>query len=253
MPERPRPFSSPTVIAIDWSGRLGIDQIHAIRAAVARDGEIEVWADLTRDDVVAALLELREQNVVVGMDFSFGYPSWVGRWHGCRDGSELWPIVAADGERWLETCPPPFFGAKGTRRPERVQILRACETRVGAKSTFQVAGSGHVGTGTIRGIPCLMRLRAAGFAVWPFDAVGSRTIVEIYPSALRRNVDLTTLPPRVKAAVANNENTRDAVASALVMWEHRDQFATLRAATDETTRLEGDIWTPASTTQAELA
>jgi hypothetical protein len=246
MPEPPRSISSPTVIAIDWSGRQGTDQIHAIRAAIVREGAaIEVWADLTRDDVVAELLTLTDPNVVVGMDFSFGYPEWVGQWHGCHDGTELWPLVATQGEQWLQTCPPPFFGAKGTRRAAQIELLRACERRVGAKSTFQLAGAGHVGTGTIRGVPCLMRLRAGGFAVWPFDTASPRTVVEIYPSALRRYADLTTLPARVKAAVANNENTRDAVVSALVMHEHRDALTTLGAATDETTRLEGDAWTPA--------
>ena len=243
MTSQPRTISNPTVVAIDWSGRKGGDQIHAIRAAVLRDGQIDVWADLTRDDVVSELLELREPNVVVGMDFSFGYPAWVGQSHGCRDGTELWPVIAKDGEHWLKACPAPFFGPKGTRR-HAVEGLRACEQRARAKSTFQIAGAGHVGTGTIRGVPCLMRLRAGGYSVWPFDAAGLRTIVEIYPTALRPYADLTSLPRRISAAVANNDNTRDAVASALVMWEHRSEFAALPAATDEMVRLEGEIWTP---------
>ena len=28
------------------------------------------------------------------------------------------------------------------------------------------------------------------------------------------------------------------------MWEHRDSFATLRAATDPVTLIEGDVWMP---------
>jgi hypothetical protein len=37
---------------------------------------------------------------------------------------------------------------------------------------------------------------------------------------------------------------RDAVESAGVMWERRESFATLRAATDRVTRIEGDVWIP---------
>lgn len=37
-------------------------------------------------------------------------------------------------------------------------------------SGFQIGGAGAVGTGAVRGMPMLARLRAAGFAIWPFDA-----------------------------------------------------------------------------------
>jgi hypothetical protein len=37
---------------------------------------------------------------------------------------------------------------------------------------------------------------------------------------------------------------RDAVESVRVMWDRRDLFANLTAATDPTTRIEGDIWMP---------
>ena len=40
MPARPEAnvFPGVTVVAVDWSGRAGGDQIHHIRAAIARDG-----------------------------------------------------------------------------------------------------------------------------------------------------------------------------------------------------------------------
>ena len=37
------------------------------------------------------------------------------------------------------------------------------------KSPFQIGGSGSVGTGSLRAMPFLLRLREAGFRVWPFE------------------------------------------------------------------------------------
>ena len=55
-----------------------------------------------------------------------------------------------------------------------------------AKSVFQLVGNGQVGRGSVRGMPHLARLRAEGFAIWPFDGASDRLVVEIYPSLLRR-------------------------------------------------------------------
>lgn len=52
------------------------------------------------------------------------------------------------------------------------------------KSVFQIGGAGAVGTGSLRGMPILKRLRDAGFAVWPFDAPRWPCVVEIYPRLL---------------------------------------------------------------------
>jgi hypothetical protein len=231
------------VIAIDWSGRQGKDQVHHIRSAVATEAGIEVWADLTRAAVIDELLEVTPP-VVVGFDFAFGFPGWVGKWHGRSHGPDLWPMVEAGADAWLTQCPPPFFGAKGTTRPS-VELLRHCDTRVRAKSVFQIAGAGHVGTGSLRGMPLLRVLREAGYAVWPFDDPRDRTIVEIYPTRLREIQHSVGFSRRI-GAMHENDNTRDAVASACVMWEHRASFATLEAATDPVTRIEGDVWMPNS-------
>ena len=233
-----------TVIAIDWSGRKSNDQVHHIRSAVASNAGIEVWADLTRAAVIDELLDIAPP-VVVGFDFAFGFPSWVGEYHVCSHGPDLWPIVGAASEEWLAQCPPPFFGKAGTTRPPGVELFRGCDTRERAKSVFQIAGAGHVGTGSLRGMPLLRVLREAGYAVWPFDDANDRTIVEIYPTRLRDIAHSVELSRRLRAMYAN-DNTRDAVASACVMWEHRASFATLVAATDPVTRIEGDVWTPSS-------
>ena len=232
-----------SVIAIDWSGRNSLDQIHHVRAAhIERDGHVELWSDLTRLDVVDELLQLTD-DVVVGFDFSFGFPAWVGQLLGARDGTDLWELVARDGEEWLRSSPAPFFGPRGTRRPD-VELLRATERRHGAKSTFQIAGAGAVGTGAIRGMPLLTELRDSGYAIWPFDAPAGRTAVEIYPRVLRAAARLDVLPSRVGKAVRNSEDTRDAVCSALTMWDARSSFAQLDAAREDRTRLEGEIWHP---------
>lgn len=230
-----------TVIAIDWSGRKGNDQVHHIRSAVATDAGIEVWADLTRAAVIDELLDVAPP-VVVGFDFAFGFPRWVGEWLGCVHGPELWPIVEAGADAWLKHCPPPFFGAPGTTRPQ-VELFRRCDARLRAKSIFQLAGAGHVGTGSLRGMPLLRVLREAGYAVWPFDDASERTIVEIYPTRLRGIQHSVAFSRRIRA-MHQNENTRDAVASACVMWEHRAPFATLEAVTDPVIQIEGEVWTP---------
>jgi hypothetical protein len=139
----------------------------------------------TRDETIEIVLALAPP-VVVGFDFSFGFPSWVGEWHEARDGIDLWPVVAAHGDEWLAARVPPFHGYVAGDRPRGVELWRVAERRVRAKSTFQSNGAGTVGTGTVRGMPYLSQLRTAGFAVWPFDAAARRTAVEIYPSALRR-------------------------------------------------------------------
>jgi hypothetical protein len=248
MPARPEAsgLANVTVVAIDWSGRAGMEQVHHIRAAVARPDEpINVWADLTRADVVEALCALPDDRVVVGFDFSFSYPAWVGQWWRVDSAIELWPIVERDADVWVSECCEPFFGRKGKLRPRGVPLLRRTEAEFPpAKSTFQINGPGAVGLGSLRGMPYLTALRHAGFAVWPFDDAGSRTIVEIYPTALRALVGELDLEPRVSAATRNNDNTRDAVYSASVMFKHRADFAGLRAATDATTRLEGQVWVP---------
>jgi hypothetical protein len=245
MPGGASGLPTPTIVAVDWSGRQGLEQIHAIRAAVVRaDAPAEVWSDLTRQDVIDSVLQLADEPMVVGFDFSFGFPSWVCACHALQSAPELWPLVATDGDRWLAERVPPFHGwAKGDR-PREVELLRATERRVKAKSTLQANGAGTVGTGSIRGMPHLVTLRRAGFRVWPFEDAGPRTVVEIYPTVLRARVRAGDLPHHLRAAVANNDNTRDAVLSALAMWEHRDELMSLRATTDPVTRLEGEVWVP---------
>jgi hypothetical protein len=122
------------------------------------------------------------------------------------------------------------------------------------KSVFQLVGAGQVGPGSIRGMPMLRRLRARGFAVWPFDPFSMPLVVEIYPrvftgkvvksDSLAREHHLSRLgraQARVARAAAASEHAFDAACSALGMTrqvETTDQFAAQPAPYD----IEGRIF-----------
>ena len=128
--------------------------------------------------------------LAVGLDFSFSLPAWYLREEGLTTADALWAAAATDGERWLRECARPFWGRRGTRRPDLPDHFRATEQAIASvgsirpKSTFQVSGAGSVGAGSIRGFPMLARLRAAGFSVWPFHAGVPPVVVEVWPRAL---------------------------------------------------------------------
>ncbi len=233
-----RNYDSLTVVAIDWSGaRAPSAQRRTIAIAVVDRGRLTVSSGRTRDETIDFVAALPAP-LVVGFDFSFGFPSWVCEWHELADGVDLWPLVAAQGEDWLASRAAPFHGYVAGDRPRDIELLRVAERRVRAKSTFQSNGAGTVGTGSVRGMPYLLRLRDAGFAIWPFDDATDRTAVEIYPSALRR------LRNGGSTRDYATEHERDAAESALVMWGHRSALTALAATADPVTRLEGDVWLP---------
>lgn len=224
-------MNGPTVIAVDWSGAR---RAKGIWLAVVRDGRlVESRPVGTRAEAVAYVQDAAPP-LIAGFDFSFGMPEWFAREQGCSTIDDVWALAACEGERWL-TPTPPFWRTRCEVRPDR--RFRLCERRYpAAKSIFQLVGNGQVGAGSVRGMPFVAQLRAAGVSIWPFDDASDRTAFEIYPSALRR---LTS-----GAGPFENEHERDAVCSALVMWDGRETVAALSAATDPTYRLEGDIWAP---------
>jgi hypothetical protein len=222
--------------------------------------------------------------MVVGVDFCFSYPAWFVREHGARSAPEFWDVVLQHGERWLSReCddvrfwgrprkkPPEFCGEGGAMRMLR---LADCECKVASfiedrtqaekvkgiapKSPFQIGGAGAVGTGTLRGIPFLPRLRKAGFSIWPFDAPRLPMLVEIYPRLLTGPVRKSAREERVrylrdrvlravltKAALAQAESSEDAfdaAVSAVRMGERREEFAKLPRMTEEVRQLEGKVW-----------
>jgi hypothetical protein len=223
--------TDPTVIAIDWSGARRAKGIWL--AVVQHRLLVESRALFTREEAAGYVRDFPPP-WIAGFDFSFGMPAWFARKHGCTSIDEVWALAAREGDDRLAPTSPFWRDRCGLPRSHR---FRRCEERYpNAKSIFQLVGNGQVGAGSVRGMPLLARLRAAGAAIWPFDRPGERTIIEIYPSALRRLV--------TNAGPFSNDDERDAVCSALVMWRHRESIAALRAAIDRTTRLEGDIWAP---------
>lgn len=255
------------VLAIDWSGEKSGGP-RKIWLALSSHGHLrELESGRSRDEIAEHLICLadEEPSLVVGFDFAFSMPEWFVRAHGVADAREFWSVVEEEGERWLRECPAPFFGHEGTRRPSDVELYRKTDRDAPAivgrqpKSVFQIAGSGQVGPGSIRGMAVLKRLSEAGFRVWPFDqpALGEPLVVEIYPRLLTgpvvkndRNSRLEHLDKyaaridaRLSDIAAGDEDEFDAAISAAVMNRYLDELVELPAA-DEVDRVEGRIWHP---------
>jgi len=123
---------------------------------------------------------------------------------------------------------------------------------------FQIGGAGAVGTGSIRGMPILGRLSAAGFSIWPFDPPGWPRLVEIYPRALTQRVHKSSQLDRTAylaerfgtssmlTLAASTEDAFDAAVSALQMSLHASELASLPAYGSGLALLEGEIWMPRS-------
>jgi hypothetical protein len=231
-----------TIAAIDWSGARGETKRHTgIWITAVRGGEVLQdrggWSRVEAMGFVAAL----PPPVVAGFDFSFGVPAWFARELGCTTIEAVWARAARDGEHWLAPTPP-FWNTKCPH--ERAARFRGCEARLREtghqpKSVFQLVGNGQVGAGSVRGMPYLMQLRDAGFAIWPIDGAGERTAIEIYPSLLRKRL------PVLDNDEAPSPHARDARASARVMQTRAAELRELAAATDPVTRIEGGVWIPA--------
>jgi hypothetical protein len=231
-----------TFVAVEWSGaKTSAGQRKGICVAVAGPSGVTASAGRTRGETVELIEQLAEP-VAVGFDFSFGAPAWFAREHVAEAIDDVWALAARDGDDWLGPPPMPPFWQHRCDVPA-AQQFRQCEAMlkrsgIHPASLFALVGAKQVGAGSVRGMPYLARLRASGFAIWPFDSAAHRTVVEIYPTALRPMAGEETTREFA------NDHERDAVLSAAVMWEHRASFATLTAATDPVTLLEGDVWMP---------
>lgn len=254
-------------LAVDWSGAARGAERRIWLAEAREQRLVRLECGRTRAELVRHLLEYaeRESELAVGLDFSFGFPAWFARELGARSAPELWRIAAARGEEWLAHCAPPFFGRKGARRPTHDParpLLRRTELEhlplrgITPKSVFQIGGAGAVGTGSIRGMPALLELARAGFAIWPFDAPRAPFAAEIYPrwftgpvrkssprarALFLANHPLPAAEPLVERARAS-EDAFDAALSALALAaaaapdDPRDFDALFR--------IEGRIWRP---------
>ena len=179
--------------------------------------------------LIAGELDAGRQ-VLVGFDFPFGYPAGVAE-HltGKASAIALWDWLAAQiqdapnnannrydvaaainaaypglGPFWGRPLawPYPTIPVRASERTEQTAHppeRRICDIRaVGAKTVWQLAYTGSVGSQMLLGLPALKRLvedpRIAGrAAIWPFQT-GLRTpyepavIAEVYPSLLKDEV-----------------------------------------------------------------
>jgi len=131
-----------------------------------------------------------------------------------------------------------------------------------------------VGTGSLRAMPALLRLREAGFRIWPFEdaafssASAKPLVIEMYTrlltgavaksNAAARSVYLTRrrkeeaddsqlwagLSRAVMAKALGSEDGFDALVSALEMVRRREEFRGLKRTEDAQLRLEGITWRP---------
>ena len=210
----------------------------AIWWAVARNGFVDEPAYArTRHDAVERLAALiateldADRRVLIGFDFPFGYPAGVAA-HLAGEASALalWDWLTARIEDREDnannryqiaqeinlTYPGtgPFWGRPGTWRFPDVPTRESRRTgreahppeqRIadsqarGAKTVWQLAYAGSVGSQVLLGLPTLKRLvehpRMEGrLAVWPFDTglrapEAQAVVAEIYPSLLRREIE----------------------------------------------------------------
>ncbi|WP_260736372.1 hypothetical protein [Tunturiibacter lichenicola] len=175
--------------------------------------------------------------------------------------------------------PPEFCGPHAYRMLRRVETalkVRAEMTDplqiakiagIAPKSVFQIGGAGAVGTASLRGMPGLIVLRDAGFRIWPYDEPDVKrapTVVEIYTRLMTGAVNKSSEVARtaylakkrkesamyaglsrlVMAKARASEDAFDALVTAMVMTEHRGEFAGLRKTEDEVFLMEGHTWVP---------
>jgi hypothetical protein len=293
------------IIAVDWSGRVdAAGQRRHIWAGVWTAGKVTLEAGRTREELVEWLIGLAQKTprMVVSLDCCFSFPAWFLREHSCATVFEFWSKVAeGQGERWLaRECeevkrdvrfwgaphkrPEEFCGAnlhrmlrltdvdnKVTPKLAGEDVVRAAKVRgITPKSPFQIGGSGSVGTGSLRAMPFLLRMREAGFRVWPFESAAlagaepQPLLVEMYTRLLTGAVKKSNAEARavyltakkkadplyaglgrgVLTKAKSSEDAFDALVSCMEMVRWRDEFPRLRATKDEPLRLEGITWRP---------
>jgi hypothetical protein len=119
-------------------------------------------------------------------------------------------------------------------------------------------------------MPVLLRLREAGFRVWPFEgaALGEKRprplVVEMYTRLLTGPVAKSNAAARrayllekkksdaayaglgraVVAKACGSEDAFDALVCCVEMVKRREEFAGLKATRDEVLRVEGITWRP---------
>jgi hypothetical protein len=253
------------MLAVDWSGAIKGGYKKIWLAEATGHELVGLESGRTREFLVQHLIDLaeRDSELIVGLDFAFSYPAWFLEARGV-DVFGLWELAVQEGERWLASCQPPFWGRRGKLKPIGIELFRRTELNltpvagITPKSVFRVAGAGAVGTGSIRGMAALSKLRKAGFSIWPFDPFRLPAVIEIYPRVLTGVVCKSIQTDRSRylsekfsgvtqsllVKAASSEDAFDAAVSALVMASEAESLTCLTQSSERLTRLEGSVWFP---------
>lgn len=262
-------------IAVDWSGaKTAKTQRDTIWLAAAEEGAIvDLTNGHTRDKIIDMLVDKirKREAAAIGLDFAFSFPQWYLECRELPTVRELWKLARTNGEKWLVGDTWPFWGERSPYQPLPGNLCHLLQFRqtdrdhldARPKSVFQISGVGHVGTGTIRGLPALACLQEAGAVIWPFDAAeqGTPIVVEIYPRLFYGN-DVTKsqsqrslnsrrdflegnynhLEQCWKDLMIESPDAFDAGVSALHMSLCVEYLRGLEQETQPPTSLEGRIW-----------
>ncbi len=260
------------IFAIDWSGDKRAAQRKIWLCEVTGGEVVRLENGRTREAIAEHLIDeaADDPRFVVGFDFAFSFPIGFLEKRAHKRVETVWREAEGLGEKWLTHCPFPFWGKPGRRKPRlgdllhrRTELEIARELGLSPMSVFQIGGAGAVGVGSIRGMPILDRLRAAGFSIWPFHAPALPAVVEIWPRLFMGRVKKSRAEERVgyldehhpgierrfAEAAGESDDAFDALVSALRMDRHRGALDRLEAARDPVVGLEGAIWRPPSPTR----
>ena len=204
------PLAFERFVAIDWSGAKGVRH-KGIAVAVAEAGRDAPrivappspagWA---RGEV-ADWLEALSGKVLAGFDFSFAPPfverrAYLPGLETAADAPGFWRHVDAHSDDpdygaagFMEGAARPHFWMGAADGPKAPYLhFRQCEQRFNAggggkaSTLFDCVGAAQVAKASFAGMRVLNRLRQ-DFNIWPFDAPGERTVVEIYTRAMLRH------------------------------------------------------------------
>lgn len=249
------------VIAVDWGGAVKGAELWAARVEVATGMVVALEQFQTRQAVIERVMSWvqTEPSTVVGFDFAFSAPDWfvLQSVPSASSAIDFWPVVAEKADSWVTCSAPPFWGkaAHPKKWPNILREYRKTELTMAKRPTsiFQLVGRGQVGLGSIRGMPFLTDLVAAGCRVWPFQDVKLPLIIEIWPSILKTNfkgsksqllASLTADPGVDLHKAATSNDAYDALVSAVAMAHSFTTGVGLQQTVDRVELLEGKIWLP---------
>lgn len=237
------PFDS--YIAIDWSGAdgryAGVSVARCVPGTSAPRLVAPEAARWTRTAVADWLdRELHsDRRLLIGLDFAFGMPTEPGGYLGTAASPggifALWDLIDAAAEDapdfgcgGIVAAPrfAPLYWRAGKRpaswsaRQRLSEIACAAATGTRPECVFKLIGPKQVGKASLTGMRVLRHVRRRHperVAVWPYEAVGTKSVlVEIYPTLFRKRAagGLAKLRTRGELNVALKRLGSDAVRTA---------------------------------------